>query len=109
MNWEKTYLDLVVSGKRTEEEKCISILQARGFLIERSNLYEHYYISDNACPEDKDYLKEILKGPMGNCQFGDVEKNTIYIKKGAKAWDLFRHLFIDIDLSIIDGTSCFST
>lgn len=108
LKWEERFFNSVVSDKPTEEEKCISILKARGFLIECSRLDNSCYVSDNSCPGDKKYLEEILKGSAGDCQFGEIKNSTIYINEDAEAWELFRILFIDIDLSIIDATSCSS-
>lgn len=57
MNTQEMFAKLVKHCK-TQQDKIITILMARGFLIEQKE--GEYYLSDNAAIEDLNYLQELL-------------------------------------------------
>ena len=77
---EEFYLSEILSKEMSAQEAIVSILKARGFLIDRVN--GHYYFSDNATVKDAEYLSK----SFSRYGLGVIIDNKEYMVSSRRIW-----------------------
>lgn len=75
------FLDNLLNNKMNIEESIVSVLRARGFLIDE--LEGRYYISDNATIEDV----EFLESGLNSYSLGTIKNDKEYVWSTRRCWE----------------------